>query len=33
MERGIILLDKDKHAFFMRIQMIFKEENSYEEKK
>lgn len=33
MERGIILLDKDKHAIFMRIQMIFKEENSYEEKK
>lgn len=33
MERGIILLDKDKHAIFIRIQMIFKEENSYEEKK
>ena len=32
-ERGIILLNKDKHAIFMRIQMIFKEENSYEEKK
>ena len=33
MKRGIILLNKDKHAVFIRIQKIFKEENSYEEKK
>lgn len=32
-ERGIILLDKDKHAIFIIIQMIFKEADNYEEKK
>lgn len=32
-ERGIILVNKDKHAIFKIIQMIFKEADNYEEKK
>jgi len=32
-ERGIILVNKDKHAIFRITQMIFKEADNYEEKK